>query len=175
MLLQIEVNKAKDAVKLFEEAFHKEKKIVQGHAKLLTDPAFKEFEKHLSIERLDLDYENIAGIEVPHLKEVFFKEGENFLLYEPYWIDEMIHMLRMLIKAYQKTLISKKRKELLENELRIVSIRVNLFEKRLIPEIEKDINKIRVFLGDQDLQAIGGAKVSKKKILDRISSTEEIA
>lgn len=41
-------------------------------------------------------------------------------------------------------------------------MRIPFFEKRLTPEFEKDIGRIRIFLGDKALQA----KVSKNKILE---------
>jgi V/A-type H+-transporting ATPase subunit D len=48
-----------------------------------------------------------------------------------------------------------------------VSIRVNLFEKVLIPRAQENIKKIRIFLGDQQLSAVAQAKVAKLKIKAR--------
>ena len=62
------------------------------------------------------------------------------------------------------------KKKLLEKELNEVSIRVNLFEKIMIPRTEKNIKKIRIFLGDQQLSAVSQAKASKRKILQRKGS-----
>ena len=59
------------------------------------------------------------------------------------------------------------KKRLLEQELREVSIRVNLFEKIMIPRTLQNIKKIKVFLGDQQLAAISQAKVAKRKILEK--------
>ncbi len=58
----------------------------------------------------------------------------------------------------------KYRSNALEKEWREVSIRVNLFEKVLIPRCQKNIKKIKVFLGDQQLAAVSQAKVAKGKI-----------
>ncbi|HEY5259666.1 MAG TPA: V-type ATP synthase subunit D, partial [Rhabdochlamydiaceae bacterium] len=55
-------------------------------------------------------------------------------------------------------------------ELRDVSIRVNLFEKILIPRAQGNIRKIKIFLGDQQLAAVCQAKVAKQKILEREAS-----
>lgn len=51
-----------------------------------------------------------------------------------------------------------------------VSIRLNLFEKILIPRTKKNIKKIEVFLGDQELAAVAQAKVAKSKILKKKST-----
>jgi len=50
-----------------------------------------------------------------------------------------------------------------------VAIRVNLFEKILIPRASKNIKKIKVFLGDQQLTAVSQAKAAKAKIEDNKS------
>jgi V/A-type H+/Na+-transporting ATPase subunit D len=50
-----------------------------------------------------------------------------------------------------------------------VSIRLNLFEKVLIPRAQKNIKKIKIFLGDQELAAVCQAKVAKRKIEERLS------
>ena len=65
----------------------------------------------------------------------------------------------------EKIKIARREKRGLEKELREVSIRVNLFEKILIPRALDNIKKIKIFLGDQQLAAVAQAKVSKKKIL----------
>ena len=44
---------------------------------------------------------------------------------------------------------------------------MNLFEKVLIPRADRNIRRIRIFLGDQQLAAVAQAKVSKKKIHKR--------
>ena len=63
--------------------------------------------------------------------------------------------------------IAQEKKNALEKELRQVSIRVNLFEKILIPRALANIKKIKVFLGDQQLAAVSQAKVAKRKIEER--------
>ena len=59
------------------------------------------------------------------------------------------------------------KKRSLEKELRDVSIRVNLFEKVLIPRCREAVKKIKVFLGDQELAAVAQAKVAKQKIEEK--------
>ena len=63
--------------------------------------------------------------------------------------------------------IAHEKKKALEDEFREVSIRVNLFEKILIPRALRNIKKIKVFLGDQQLAAVSQAKVAKRKILEK--------
>ena len=56
------------------------------------------------------------------------------------------------------------------HEWREVSIRVNLFEKVLIPRTLANIRKIKVFLGDLALAGVARAKVAKKKIMEKKSA-----
>ncbi len=66
------------------------------------------------------------------------------------------------------------KKRALQKELRDVSIRVNLFEKILIPRSQDNISKIRIFLGDQQLAAVAQAKVAKQKIERRKKAVKEL-
>lgn len=167
MLLQAEVNKAREELKKLREAYESEKNEALEHAHLLNDPAILEIEEAFDVEEVFTKTENIAGIRVPVLEKLSFKEPSLSLMKTPLWVDAMIQIVRTLKHTYQKVIVGEEKKKILEAELRTISIRVNLFEKRLIPGLEKDINQIRIFLGDQELQAVGQAKVSKEKILKR--------
>ena len=167
MLLQAEVNKAREELKKLQEIYVKEKEEVLAHSHLLNDPAVREVEEAFTVLEVLTSVENIAGIQVPVLEKLSFNDPKVSLIKTPIWIDAIIEIIRKLKHTYQNVILGIKKKEILEAELRTVSIRVNLFEKRMIPELESNINKIRIFLGDQELQAVGAAKVSKGKILKR--------
>ena len=111
--------------------------------------------------------ENIAGLDIPVFDQVIFQESSYFLFDAPVWIDAAMQGLRKLIVLREKIRISEEKKAAIEKELREVSIRVNLFEKILIPRALANIRKIRIFLGDQQLAAVCQAKVAKQKILER--------
>src|SRR3990167_4290632 len=135
MLLQAEVNKAKEDIKRLKKLYEEERDLAAEHAHLLTDPSAKEMKRSLEIEELLLEWENIAGIQVPQLEKLTFKEVEPSLIRTPLWIDETIEIIRRLQYAYQRITVAIRKMEILQRELRVVSIRVNLFEKRLIPEL----------------------------------------
>ena len=98
------------------------------------------------------------------MEKLVFNDPDLSLLKTPLWVDDAIVIIRKLKHTYQKVITAEEKKAILESELRTISIRVNLFEKRLI----------RVFLGDQELQAVGQAKVSKEKIIKRKLAEEEM-
>lgn len=167
MLLQAEVNKAKEEIVRNERLYKEEILTFETSVRLLSDPSAIEIKKQVRIEKKDVRYDNVAGIEVPTLKSVKFAETKKVDMYQPFWHDDMIDHLRCAKKAYLKWKLSKEKKDLLTEELRGVSIRVNLFEKRLIPRTESDIGKIKVFLGDQDLAAVSLSKLAKTKLEKR--------
>jgi V/A-type H+/Na+-transporting ATPase subunit D len=112
-------------------------------------------------------YENIAGVEVPYFHGVTFQQIDYDLFETPPWVDSVVAGLQGVSEAHVKVEIAREKKIALENELRQVSIRVNLFEKILIPRAQGNIKKIKVFLSDQQLAAVSRAKVAKTKILEK--------
>jgi V/A-type H+-transporting ATPase subunit D len=109
-------------------------------------------------------YENIAGVEIPIFDRVVFQEADYSLFDAPVWADRATEIVREFVSSRERIGVAEEKRRALEKELREVSIRVNLFEKILIPRAQANIKKIRIFLGDQQLAAVAQAKVAKKKI-----------
>ena len=167
MLLQAEVNKAKEEVARSYRLYKEEMLTFETSVKLLSDPSVKYIEQELLVEELKNKTDNIAGIEVPTFSSVSYKESSESFQYRPLWHADMKAHLRSTKTAYIKWKIAVDKKAILDEEHRSVSIRVNLFEKRLIPQAEEDICKIKVFLGDQTLAAVSLSKLAKEKLLKR--------
>ena len=111
-----------------------------------------------------VDTANIAGANVPLFHSVNFEDIHYDLYATPLWIDEGIEELRWFISLWVETEVLKKQIAILEHELRVTAQRVNLFEKVKIPECLENIRIIRIYLGDQQANAVGISKVAKKKI-----------
>jgi V/A-type H+-transporting ATPase subunit D len=109
-------------------------------------------------------HENIAGVEIPYFERMEFEEFNYSLFETPPWVDAAVVEMRELAEIGERIRIVREQQQALEKELREVSIRVNLFEKNLIPCALENIRVIKVFLGDQQLAAVSRAKVAKKKI-----------
>ncbi len=127
------------------------------------------FEEEKKIERLIVPdkvvcvRENIAGVSVPVFRELTFRDIVYDVADYPLWADEALVRLREIsaCDALLKTL--RKKVELLNEELRLTSQRVNLFEKVKIPEARENIRKIEIYLGDQQTSAVVRGKIAKKK------------
>jgi V/A-type H+/Na+-transporting ATPase subunit D len=118
----------------------------------------------VQIEEVITDIENIAGVDVPAFKEVVFKPFSYSFFIKPIWVDRAKKELRELVSQREKLKIVRKKMEIVAEELRQTSIKVNLFEKRLIPQCRENIKKIKIFLGDQEIAAICNAKIAKDKL-----------
>jgi V/A-type H+/Na+-transporting ATPase subunit D len=166
-MLQAEVNEVRGEIQRLEEDFHTARLIVSHSSSLLSERVGLDLTGAAKIEVIEKKYENIAGVDVPIFQNVRFVSFEYPLFTTPTWLDAAVFDLRKMAIARAKVLVAQEKKEALKKELREVSIRVNLFEKNLIPKAAQNIKRIKVFLGDQELAAVGQAKVAKAKIEQR--------
>ncbi|MBU1146828.1 MAG: V-type ATP synthase subunit D [Candidatus Omnitrophica bacterium] len=113
---------------------------------------------------------NIAGVDIPVFERVDFEEPEYDLFLTPLWIDIAIDKIRMLVIFLEEEKIIKQQLRIMEHELRIATQRVNLFEKIKIPECKENTRLIRIYLGDQQTNAVGRSKIAKKKIEEMVEA-----
>ena len=107
---------------------------------------------------------NIAGVDIPILEGMCFESMEYDLFLTPLWVDIAIEKIRQLVVLLEEEKIFKEQLGILEQELRITAQRVNLFEKVKIPECKENVRLIRIYLGDQQTNAVGRSKIAKLKI-----------
>lgn len=166
-LLQYEVNNTGLEISLLSEELARIRATVEPFSPFLLEKVGVNLRNFINVQHVRKRYENIAGIEIPIFEMVVFKEPEYFLFDTPVWTEAASELLRSMVIAREKINVAEEKMRALKKELREVSIRVNLFEKILIPRSIENIKKIRVFLGDQQLTAVAQAKVAKSKILAR--------
>ena len=130
------------------------------------DVAFPEL---LTVKSLDTEVGNIAGVDIPVFQNIEFEQSPYDLFVLPLWVDEAIEKVKDFGTLDAKISILEKQAELLGEELRITSQRVNLFEKVKIPETRENIRMIQIYLGDGQTAAVVRGKIAKKKLV-RISS-----
>ena len=164
-MLQAEVNTTINEILKKNKEFSKAKEILEKFKKIITLTDNGDILKYLRVKHVVKTYENIAGVEIPKFEHVEFEREFYFLLNTPFWMDSAVDKFKktILIKEFLNVLEEKKRA--LKKELKDVSIRVNLFEKILIPRTFINLKKIKIFLSDQALAAVSQAKVAKGKIL----------
>ena len=163
-MLQAEIYEARLEIEHCEKEMQRQREKTEQFSPLLSSRLSIKPDEVAKITKVKKRYDNIAGVEVPYFEEISFQKVEYGLFDTPAWVDNAIVALRGLAEGKVRVNIAQEKKAALEEELRMVSIRVNLFEKILIPRAQKNIKKIKVFLGDQELAAVSRAKVAKTKI-----------
>ena len=166
-MLQVEVNLAQAEIEQLVADFAASQERVGKYSSLLTERSAPDLFSAVKVHQVDRTHENVAGVDIPHFERIIFNPAAYALFDTPVWFESAILGIKDLVTVREKIKIAEEKKRALEKELREVSIRVNLFEKILIPRAQENIKKIKIFLGDQQLAAVSQAKVAKKKILLR--------
>lgn len=172
-MLQAEVQAARQEIVDFRNREVQAKAKIERYVALFADGPALDLASLIQVANVSKRYENIAGVEVPYLDAITFAPCHYPLADTPIWLDAALLDLRALTHAKAAVDVAEEKKASLEKEWQEVSIRVNLFEKILIPRAERHIKKIRIFLGDQQLAAVSQAKVAKAKIAIASMSTAE--
>lgn len=163
-MLQVEITAAELEIASLQNLFDLARSEVENFSPLLLEKVACNLLEYADVLHVKKRYENVAGVDIPILDKVVFREASYFLFDTPVWTDSATELLREMVILREKLAIGEEKRRALEKELRDVSIRVNLFEKILIPRAQSNISKIRIFLGDQQLASVAQAKVAKKKI-----------
>jgi V/A-type H+-transporting ATPase subunit D len=121
-----------------------------------------------NVEDIKISRGNIAGVDIPVFEKINIKEKEYNLFSMPLWVDAALEKIVSVLSLGAERYVLEEQVRLLQEELRVTTQRVNLFEKVKIPEAQENIRKILVFLGDQQTAAVVRGKISKNK-LDRAS------
>lgn len=110
-----------------------------------------------------LEQENVVGVRLPILTEVECQVAEYSLLAKPAWVDVLVERLRDAAEARTRIQVAAERVRILERAERRITQRVNLFERILIPRTQKNIQRIQIWLGDQERAAVIQAKLAKAR------------
>ncbi len=119
----------------------------------------------LSVDRVEVETVNVAGVKVPDFRQVHFKKQPYSLVATPWLFDAAIDFFEKAISAQELIRTVTQKFDLLQHELTKTTQRINLYEKVLIPETRENIRKIKVYLGDQQTAAVCRAKIAKNKIV----------
>ena len=141
--------------------------------KLYSEPL--DYLSWLSVEAIEVEPGNIAGVAVRSLKEIRFTRSVPDLWATPDWLDEGLATLETLFRLRIERRLLEEQLRLLAEELRTTSQRVNLFEKIKIPECSENIRRIRIFLGDENTGAVVRSKIAKGKSVKKAAAAEAAA
>mgnify|MGYP000235865973 CR=1 FL=1 len=148
--------------KEFHERFHE----IADRIPMLSNDVVP-LEGLVKLKRVEVGDQNLSGTILPKLGEVEVEVESYPLLGRPHWVDPVVEALRDLIReSLELDVLRERLKRLAEAEI-VISRRVNLFEKRLIPEAQETIRRVKMALADAERDAVIRAKISKRKTAAR--------
>ncbi len=115
-------------------------------------------------DKVDTVTHSIAGIRVPQFKHAHFPRGNYSLFATAPWTDRALEDLRNVNRLKAELEVVADCLNVLQNELKKVMQRVNLFEKIMIPQTQDIIRRIRIAVGDQMTAGVARAKIAKAKL-----------
>ncbi|MEA3641110.1 MAG: V-type ATP synthase subunit D [Lamprobacter sp.] len=115
------------------------------------------------VEQVELGRENRMGTWLPTLAELKIAVRPYGYLSKPHWIEPLVDKLREALRLRIELLLADQRLALLDQAVRTVTQRVNLFDKVLIPRTRANIKRIRIALSDAERAAVVRSKIAKKK------------
>lgn len=162
--LQLEIAQQMAALqKESQEGLSRQQAIQAWIGLLSADPQI-DIRPWLKPKGLILDKKNVAGVDLDILVRLEFADPEYDLFIAPLWVDAAIERLRGLVEAREKVRVLREGISVLRAELRVTTQRVNLFEKVKIPQAEEAIRLIKIYIGDQMVNAVARSKIAKRKI-----------
>ena len=160
--LQLEIVKAIHAIDETEEKIKKFSTALEAWISVFGEDV--SLTDIISVKKINTKSENIAGIDLPVFVGVDFDVKEYDVMSTPLWVDFGIDAVKEMVKLRFQILLLRQKKDLLADELRTTTQRVNLFEKIKIPESRDNIRKINIVLGDMQTAAVVTGKIAKHKI-----------
>jgi V/A-type H+-transporting ATPase subunit D len=112
-----------------------------------------------------LGEQNIVGVRLPVLESLDCEVAEYSPLATPAWFDILVQRLKDAKTCRLRAEIAARRLDILRLQLRRVTQRVNLFDKILIPTAHRNIQRIRIYLGETERAAVVTSKLAKSKQL----------
>jgi V/A-type H+-transporting ATPase subunit D len=103
------------------------------------------------------------GVRIPILSRIDIRVRDYAFLGKPHWVDRLVDFMRSALQLRVRIQVAQRRMRLLEEALRTITQRVNLFDKVLIPRTKADIKKIQIYLSDADRAGVVRAKIAKRK------------
>lgn len=117
----------------------------------------------VTVAGVQIGEDNLMGVRLPRLDGVKLDHRPYALLAKPEWVDRLAVLLANTLELRVLRQVQERRLALLDEAVRTITQRVNLFDKVLIPRTRANIKRIRIFLADGERAAVVRAKIAKAK------------
>ena len=117
----------------------------------------------VTVKEIKTSYANIAGVEIPVFDGIETDVRPIDLWATPAWVDDAVAALTDVLALQSERIVLERQRDLVAEELRTTSQRVNLFEKVKIPECRENIRVIKIAIGDEQTAAVTRGKIAKSR------------
>ncbi len=115
------------------------------------------------LTKINLGTENVVDTRLPKLESIEVEVRPYALMGRPQWVDRTAEILHDMLELRIRVQVEERRLELLEQAVKTVTQRVNLFDKVLIPTAQQNIKRIQIYLSDLQTAGVARSKLAKKK------------
>jgi len=160
--LMVEFKKSQRTLKATQREMEEQIASLEGLLALLGSMTM-ELPNYVKVRSITVEEENVVGVKLPVLRDVEYGVEEYSTLARPFWVDTLVEYLQEMCKLRIREQVDRERVRQLDDAVRKITQRVNLFEKVLIPTAQKNIHRICIFLGDAERAAVVRSKIVKAK------------
>ncbi len=125
--------------------------------------AWDKYTDLVDIKSIQFVQKSIAGVKVLDIDRIVFKSNEAEYSTMVLWVFYLKEALEAIITVILRIENFSEQITLLESALLTVTQRVNLFEKLLIPQSEKNIKAIELSLGERARESVIVSKLCKSR------------
>lgn len=168
--LMAERNKARIAAARARQAYDEAVKEAGAAVPMLADRRIK-LKGLVKVDSVRIGEMNIAGVRVPVVEDIVITARPYGRFVRPHWVDEVVRRLTVAARLRIEAETAERAIALLDRAVTRTTQRVNLFDKILIPQAEKNIRRIMVAIGDTERAAVVGAKMAKRKREQQVTSS----
>lgn len=160
--LLAEYKKAQHDLRLVREETETLTASLEGLFRLM-GAAVMDLSGYVKVRSVQIETDNILGVKLPVYRDIQVDVEEYSTLAQPFWIDTLIDCLRQICTLRIREQIQRQRVARLDEAVRRITQRVNLFGKVLIPSARKNIHRIAIYLADAERAGVVRSKIVKAK------------
>ncbi len=160
--LMAERAKGLDALRDIEREMADLRRHIATNLPMLASEGF-ELQDLAVLKGVQLTQQNLLGTALPRLQRVQIETLDYGYLSKPHWVDALVVQLCRMLELHAALAVQHRRNALLDQAVRKVTQRVNLFDKVLIPRTREQIRQIRIHLADAERAAVVRSKIAKAK------------
>lgn len=168
--LTAERAKIRRNIELTEQQLQQLLQRVQQQLPMLADAAVN-IHGLVNVDQLKIKMTNVVGVHLPEIEILSIATVDYSYLSKPHWVDSVTEIQAQVMQLRIHLVVLQHSLTLLDQAVKKVTQRVNLFEKVLIPQARENIRKIRIYLSDAEKVGVVNAKLTKKKRLQQSFQT----